>query len=70
MAKWMREWFALSFSLILVLGMFLILWVIWPLLPGRLSPQLFTSLNTEGIFAILMLITVATGFLKLVFGGK
>lgn len=70
MAKWMREWFALSFSLILVLGMFLVFWVIWPLLPERLPPQLFTSLSAEGIFAILLLITVMTGFMKLVLGRK
>lgn len=65
MVRWIRDWFMLSALLVLGLGLAFVFWAIWPLLPGRLPAQLFTSLDSEGLFAILLLLIVLVGFGKL-----
>ncbi len=65
MVRWIREWAMLSALLILAMGMIFVFWAIWPLLPGRLPLYLLSSLNPEGIFAMLLLTIVLVGFGKL-----
>jgi membrane-bound metal-dependent hydrolase YbcI (DUF457 family) len=68
MFKWIREWFMLSAIIVLGMVTVFMLWAIWPLLSVRLSPEMMNTLNVEGIFAILLLITVLVGFGKLLRG--
>jgi hypothetical protein len=68
MARWIREWFTLSALMVLGMGMLFMLWFIWPLLPTRLPAGTLASLNSEGLFAILMLFIIVVGFGKLMRG--
>jgi hypothetical protein len=68
MTKWIGEWIVLSMLMVLGSGMLFILWAIWPLLPDRLPSQLITSVNPEGLVAMLMLVVVLGGFGKLMVG--
>ncbi|MFP4346252.1 MAG: hypothetical protein ACLFU8_16275 [Anaerolineales bacterium] len=65
MLKWMAEWLVVSVFLILLLGMVLIFWSVWPLLLQQLTSPRMPALNAEGAFAILMLLVILVGFGKL-----
>ncbi|MEJ5309685.1 MAG: hypothetical protein WHX52_07920 [Anaerolineae bacterium] len=65
MIRWIQEWVILSMLAILAAGTLFVLWVIWPLLPGRLPVTILPTLNLEGVVSILMLLVIITGFGKL-----
>ncbi len=65
MIRWIQEWVILSMLAILAAGTLFVLWVIWPLLPGRLPVIILPTLNLEGVVSILMLLVIITGFGKL-----
>lgn len=65
MTRWIQEWIILSMLAILALGTVFVLWVIWPLLPGRLPATIFPTLDVEGVVSILMLLIIIAGFGKL-----
>jgi len=69
MTKWISEWMLLSMVLVLGAGLLFVLWAVWPLLPGRLPAEVLTSLSTEGLMAMGMLLVVTLGFAKLVSAG-
>jgi len=50
---------------ILAAGTVFVLWVIWPLLPGRLPVIILPALNPESVVSILMLLVIIAGFGKL-----
>jgi hypothetical protein len=68
MTKWLGEWLILSMLVVLMLGMVLIFWAVWPMLPERLPGQVALSLNLEGAAAMVMLLIVVVGFGKLMVG--
>ncbi len=65
MVRWIQEWIILSMLVILAVGTVFILWVIWPLLPGRLPTTTVPALDLEGAISILMLLVIIAGFGKL-----
>jgi len=65
MVRWIQEWIILSMLTILATGTLFVLWVIWPLLPGRLPVIVLPALNLEGVVSILMLLVIIAGFGKL-----
>ncbi len=65
MVLWIQEWIILSMLTILATGTLFVLWVIWPLLPGRLPVIVLPALNLEGVVSILMLLVIIAGFGKL-----
>lgn len=67
MARWVREWFMLSALMILGMGMLLLFWAIWPLLPARL-PATLAAIDPAGLLALLMLFVIGVGFGKLMLG--
>ncbi len=68
MARWIQEWVILSMLAILAAGTVFVLWVIWPLLPGRLPVTILPTLDIEGVISILMLLVIIAGFGKLLRG--
>lgn len=68
MAKTFGQWLMLSVIVVMAVGMLLILWAVWPLLPGRLPVALIGPINLEAGFAMLMLLVVVIGFGKLMVG--
>ena len=65
MVRWIQEWVILSMLAILAAGTVFVLWVIWPLLPGRLPVIILPALDLEGVISILMLLVIIAGFGKL-----
>jgi len=65
MVRWIQEWGILSMLAILAAGTVFVLWVIWPLLPGRLPVIILPALNPESVVSILMLLVIIAGFGKL-----
>lgn len=65
MVRWIQEWIMLSMLAILAAGTLFVLWVIWPMLPGRLPVIILPALDLEGVISILMLLVIIAGFGKL-----
>lgn len=65
MVRWIQEWVILSMLAILAAGTVFVLWIIWPLLPGRLPVIILPALNPGGVVSILMLLVIIAGFGKL-----
>ena len=65
MARWIMEWFSVSFIGVFGLGLMYVFSRLWALIPSHLAESNLSAMDMEGKIALTLLFVIAVGCVKL-----